>query len=794
MHNILTIFRRELGAYCNTPIGAIFLIVFTLIASGLFVAEFFLFPVADLRGFFSLLPFLFCVFVPAVSMRLWAEDHTCGTMEMLLTFPMRPASLVSGKYLASLCVVFLALAATLLLPIMVMVLGRPDLGQMAASYLGAVLLGGFFLALSQLVSAFSKDQITAFVLSFLACFVLVLLGSDFAPTALDAWMSGLGSTLRQMLGVTTHYTPFVRGVVSMENVLFFLGGSILFLFLNTIFIKVQTRRVSFPLFALCGLLCLGFGLSASALLQNMNLGRFDWTENQVHTISDASKRVLADLQEPVEITYYVTPADDMPTEIKTLERDVTDLLEDLRLATSGKIVFKRVHMRAANVLAQPGRESDPQSRPDPLEQRLLEQGVEPFSVSALRQTGAVSNLIYSSLGVKYQDRPEEIIPQIVPDSLNDLEYAVISTAFRLSRPQKPIVTIVAENGFELLDQLLRQEGYQTRRVRLDSQSPLPAQTDVILVLQPTRMNSRQAWELEQALAQGRKMILAVQSGLWDYKLEQGEIHIGRIPLESGLENMLQNLGVSIENQVLMDEQNMAVSVARSRLDQVFGGGMNLQLPIQIMLTKDNMHPHDPVTARLENIFYLWGSALRLDEEKLAINGLTSLVLATSSPRSWLAEISGNLTQQDITPPKTGLTAYPVMAWIRGQFPSNQGPVPPWPDAPETMPEETSLRGQTPGELLLLGGASLFDDDVLPSNSALIVNAVNTLSYGPDLALIRGKTQAARLIAHLDPKQAALWKTLVCVLPGLAIAALFLLRRWSRARRRTQYARSLLKSV
>jgi ABC-type transport system involved in multi-copper enzyme maturation permease subunit/ABC-type uncharacterized transport system involved in gliding motility auxiliary subunit len=790
MRDTYTIFRRELGAYRDTPMGAVFLIVFTLISGGLFAAEFFLFPTADLRGFFSLLPFLFCVFIPAAAMRLWAEDLACGTMEMLLTFPMRPAGLVAGKYLAGLCFVLLALAGTLLLPIMITVMGRPDLGQIAASYLGAMLLGGFFLALSQFVSAFFQDQITAFVLSFLTCFTLALLGSDVAATALDAWINGLGTMLRRMLGVTTHYAPFTRGVVSIASIVFFLGGSGIFLFLNTMFLKARGRRISLPLFALCSLLCLGFGLFAGMALHNAHPGRFDWTENRVHTISEASKRVLADLEEPVEITYYVTPAADMPTEIKTLERDVTDLLEDLRLAAKDKIVFKRVHMHAANVLAGPGEESGLPS--NPLEQRLFERGVEPFSVSALRRTGAVSNLIYSSLGIKYMDRPEEIIPQIVPDSLHDLEYAVVSTAFRLSRPHKPMVTIVAENGFQLLERLLRQEGYQVRRVRLDSQSPLPAQPGVVLVMQPTRMNARQVRELEQALIRGGKMILAVQSGLWAYKLEQGQIHIEHIPLESGMEDMLQKLGISIESRVLMDEQNMAVSVARSPLDQVFGGGMNLQLPMQIVLTKDNMHPHDPVTARLENIFYLWGSALNLDEEKLAENGLTSLVLAVSSPRSWLAEISGNLTQSDITPPATGLAAYPVMAWIRGQFPSNPDPVPPWPDAPETVPEETSLQSRAPGQLLVLGGASLFDDDVLPGNSALIVNAVNTLSHGPDLALIRGKAPAVRLIAHLDPRQETLWKALICVLPGLTIAALFLLQNRLRARRRILYARSLEK--
>ncbi|NCD26616.1 MAG: ABC transporter, partial [Deltaproteobacteria bacterium] len=125
MRDLVTIMRRELGAYFNSPIGAIFLIVFTLIASGLFVTEFFLFPVAELRSFFNTIPFILCVFVPAVTMRLWAEERAANTVEMLLTFPMRPMALVLGKYLAGLCFLLLALGSTLILPLMLAALGQP---------------------------------------------------------------------------------------------------------------------------------------------------------------------------------------------------------------------------------------------------------------------------------------------------------------------------------------------------------------------------------------------------------------------------------------------------------------------------------------------------------------------------------------------------------------------------------------------------------------------------------------------------------------------------------------------
>jgi ABC-type transport system involved in multi-copper enzyme maturation permease subunit len=791
MRNMFTIFRRELAAYFNSPIGAIFLIVFTLIASGLFVTEFFLFPVAELRSFFNILPFIFCVFVPAVTMRLWAEERAGNTVEMLLTFPMSPVSLVLGKYLAGLCFLLLALGSTLLLPVMVAALGEPDLGQMAASYLGAVLLGAFFLALGQLVSGFAKDQIVAFVLSLLACFALFLLGTSFAATALDAWISGLGSTLRELLGVTGHYEVFTRGIVEMADLAYFLVWTLLFLFLNAMFIEGRGRKAFASIFTVCASLCLGIGLTFNALISDMTLGRFDWTEGKIHTVSDATRSILADLKAPVQITYYVTPEEDMPTEIKTLERDVMDRLEELRLAGHGMIAFKRVHMRAANVLGGNPFDQEEQ-KGDPLEKRMLEKGIEPFSVSALRQTGSVSNLIYSSIGVAYKDKPEEIIPRIVPDALGELEYALVSTVFRLTRDRQPVVAMAGEEQFNLLRQVLEQEKYQVRPVALHGDQTLPADADVLLILNPMHLGERQVWDLREALASGRKTILAVQTSQWDYNMDRGQIAINRMPMETGLDDFLAELGLAVEQKVLMDEQNIAIRVARSQVDQLFGGGMNLKLPIQIVLTKDNMNPNDPITSGMDNVFYLWGAALNVNRDAVSALGLEATVLASSSPRSWLAEVPMTLTQPLITPPTGGLTAYPVAVRLSGQFPANTGPAPARPDAEETSEAEERpvSRENRPGELIVIGGAAMFGDNMLQNNVDLIMNAVDSMAHGPDLIRIRGKKAPSRVILDVSPESATLWKFMAYCLPTLAIAGLAAIRAWTRQRRRVIFAQTM----
>ena len=148
MRNLGTIFRWELASYYRSAIGYIFMIVFLLLSVGLFMTPFFTLLVADMRSFFNTLPLIMCIFLPAVTMRIWAEERKQNTWELLLTFPMRPHELVLGKFFAGLVFFIIALAGTLTIPWMLAALGNPDFGTIASAYLGAILLGAFFLALA----------------------------------------------------------------------------------------------------------------------------------------------------------------------------------------------------------------------------------------------------------------------------------------------------------------------------------------------------------------------------------------------------------------------------------------------------------------------------------------------------------------------------------------------------------------------------------------------------------------------------------------------------------------------
>jgi ABC-type transport system involved in multi-copper enzyme maturation permease subunit len=233
MRDIAVIFRREMGAYFNSPIAYIFIIVFLLLTSGFYTNGFFLAGVADMRDFFGTLPLYLLFFIPALTMRLWAEEQRRGTFELLMTLPMRPSQIVLGKFFASLVFYGIALAGTLTIPITLAWIGDPDPGAIVAGYLGSILLGALFLAIGIFVSGLFRDQITAFVLALLTCSFFVLVGTQFFVAILDGWIPGFGSFLQKSFSVASHFEGIQRGVLAIDNIVFFVSLSIVFLVLNT---------------------------------------------------------------------------------------------------------------------------------------------------------------------------------------------------------------------------------------------------------------------------------------------------------------------------------------------------------------------------------------------------------------------------------------------------------------------------------------------------------------------------------------------------------------------------------
>jgi ABC-2 type transport system permease protein len=241
MSNILTIFRRELASYFATPLAYVFIVIFLVMAGVLtfFVGSFFERGQADLQPFFAFHPWLYLVLIPALSMRLWAEERKSGTIELFLTLPIRMTEAVLGKFLAAWCFAGIALALTFPFWITVNVLGHPDNGVILASYIGSWLMAGALLAIGACVSAVTKNQVIAFVVTAAIAFVFTVAGSPVVLGVFQGWAPQWLIGGITQISFLDHFSAITRGVLGLRDVVYFVSIMIAFLFANAILVDLE---------------------------------------------------------------------------------------------------------------------------------------------------------------------------------------------------------------------------------------------------------------------------------------------------------------------------------------------------------------------------------------------------------------------------------------------------------------------------------------------------------------------------------------------------------------------------
>ncbi|HEX7769588.1 MAG TPA: ABC transporter permease subunit [Dokdonella sp.] len=223
MKGTMTIFRRELRSYFATPVAYVFIVIFLLMAGAFTfsMGGFYERGQADLQPFFSFHPWLYLFLVPAVSMRMWAEERKSGTIELLLTLPVTLWQAVCGKFLAAWAFIAIALVLTFPIWLTVNYLGDPDNGVVFASYLGSLLMAGAFLAIGSCISATTRNQVVAFILTVVTCFLLLLAGF---PLVLDVFHAiapqGVVDAVAG-LSFLTHFASISKGVIDLRDLVYF---------------------------------------------------------------------------------------------------------------------------------------------------------------------------------------------------------------------------------------------------------------------------------------------------------------------------------------------------------------------------------------------------------------------------------------------------------------------------------------------------------------------------------------------------------------------------------------------
>jgi len=241
MSKTITLMKRELAGYFATPVAYVFMVIFLLLCGILtfYLGDFYENGQADLQAFFTWHPWLYLFLIPAISMRLWAEERKSGTIELLMTLPVSLAQAVSAKFLAAWIFAGLALALTFPFWITVNLLGDPDNGVILASYIGSFLMAGGFLAIGACISASTKNQVIAFVISVTLSFLFILAGFPAVLNFFKPWVGQAVVDAISSLSFLTHFSAITKGVIDLRDLVFF--GSLIgcFLFANATLIELK---------------------------------------------------------------------------------------------------------------------------------------------------------------------------------------------------------------------------------------------------------------------------------------------------------------------------------------------------------------------------------------------------------------------------------------------------------------------------------------------------------------------------------------------------------------------------
>ncbi|MCI0513360.1 GldG family protein [candidate division KSB1 bacterium] len=531
------------------------------------------------------------------------------------------------------------------------------------------------------------------------------------------------------------------------------------------------------------------------IFDNINFGRFDFTSGQVYSISPATRKILATLEAPISLTYYVSSSEKMPTQWKNLERDVIDILKELELVSKGKLeytVFDPSVEEEKEAVAFERDETAPKEAKKSLAaeqkettrkkiaEKLYEKGVIPFGVQSTDRDEFAVKRVYSSIVLSYLDRKEDVISEVRPETFGSLEYEIMSRIYKLISNKRPKIAFYPSQPetpaymrqqymrqempdfYELPVKLLKESGYDVVRTNIKADDPIPADITTLVLLVDQALNDRQRYEIEKAVHRGVNVIFAAQ--FYNFNIAPSprgdEFQVYAQNSRLGTNAMTRNWGFEIDPKVFMDKNAGFISVPVYQTRNMGPFQMREQRlepvskPVVIRIPETNINSEVSISNKINELFYLYGSKLNLINEVLDSAQVSKkTVLFTSSEKSWTRDAFGYGPVNTDEPAEEDMLHYePLALYVEGQFASTYigKEKPRWPS--EVTPGETPTPpsdDQTKDEfaevkaskIIAFGCANLFKSQVLEnvvSHRALLLNAVDALSLGEDLINIRSK--------------------------------------------------------
>ena len=608
MRSLLALVKKDLKGYFDQPTGYILIVIFvgllsywffdTAIPSGetslrsLFDVEFTIYPPS--------LPWLLAMFVPAATMRLLAEEQRDGTLEILLTQPIRGWIVLISKFLSGVIFTGVAILATIGIPIAMATAGDLDIGAAVAQYIGTFFLAGSLVAIGLFTSSLTRNQIVAFILGLTLIALLMLVGLERVAVTLPPRLA----TLLQTLSPVTHFSSIARGVIDLRDILYFLA--LISTFLSAAYLMIRSKSLSHKSIQYRNLQLGVAGLIVFSVLigwfGNSIGGRLDLTADKLFSLSGGTKEILTGLDDIMTVKLY--RSESLPPQISLVARDVEDFLRDFA-SSNDSVNFVR---KTPDVGFNPA-EYDPFSADQDDEQKAAWEaqlaGVVPQQFNLISQGEVQFKVAYLGVVMTYADK-REVIRAV--DSVDGFEYTVASLANKMTLKDKKTVAFLG--GFSdksiATDMRFLGAGLSEQYDVTEIQSPDGgvvdlSGVDVLVLAGPNRpIPQGVSEELHGYLARGGKMMALIDSVIVDQNL------VARANSNSFAE-FVARYGVVVEDNLVFDVRNHETVLFNTRLGSVYR-------PYPYWM---NVPTADPkVTRDVSSVIMPWASSLGIAEAEV----------------------------------------------------------------------------------------------------------------------------------------------------------------------------------
>ncbi len=416
LKNIFIIFKREVRTFFSSPIAYVVTTLFLVLTGWFFFSTFFLSGRADMRDFFNLLPIIFSFIIPALTMRMFAEEYRSGSFEISATLPVSLMDIIGGKFLAALFFAVVMLIPTLIYPLFINILGDLDTGPVIGGYLGAVLLAGAYSAIGIMASSLTRNQVIAFLVSagaslFLTLISLVLI---FIPGFLTGFFQYLGSVF--------HFNNIAKGVIDSRDIIYFVSIMIIFLAGTYLIIKEGTRSIKLNFVLYFAVLILINIVSGTLFL------RLDLTVNKKYSLSDASITAVSKLEEPLTIKAFFS--DNLPGRYSNLQREFTDLMEEYSLTANNNFNYQ------IYTINKDGTSTD--KRGKNIKGLATDYSITPIQIQTIENDEVKLQNVYMGITLIHGNM-QETIPSVA--SLNNLEYTITGNINKISKKISALLSL-----------------------------------------------------------------------------------------------------------------------------------------------------------------------------------------------------------------------------------------------------------------------------------------------------------------------------------------------------------------